>query len=171
MAFEKIVIKKALIEEKQVLSNLMQLYLFELNKYNNSDLNNDGFFEYEYFNSYWDESSRYPFLFYYSEKLAGFVLVNSYSVLNHENTKSIAEFFVLPIYRKMNIGKYVAFKIFNMFPSNWQVCEMTRNKPAIDFWRKIVREYTDGDFEEVLLNNDKWNGPVQIFNNETILNL
>lgn len=159
-------IDEATLEQRPVLKRLMQLYLYEFSEFDNSDINNDGLYEYEYLDHYWIEKDRFPFLFYVDGKIAGFVLVNSHSHDNKErNTKSIAEFFVMPKYRKKNIGKNVAFHIFDMFPGNWQVCEMESNITAQKFWRKVIAEYTNDNFNEVFLDNDSWRGPMQTFNN------
>jgi len=160
----RIKLEKATVEQRPLLGRLMQLYLYEFSEFDNADINKNGLYEYEYFDHYWREKDRFPFLFYVNDKIAGFVLVNSHSPDNKErNTKSIAEFFVMPKYRKKNIGKNIAFRIFDMFPGKWQVFEMESNIAAQKFWRKVIAEYTDGDFEEILLENDSWRGPMQTF--------
>ncbi|CRZ33954.1 hypothetical protein DFR55_10881 [Herbinix hemicellulosilytica] len=43
---------------------------------------------------------------------------------------------------------------------------MESNKPAQDFWRKVIGEFTNGDYEEIRKEN--WNGPVQRFRSRVL---
>jgi hypothetical protein len=52
---------------------------------------------------------------------------------------------------------------FNLFPGKWEVREIESNVAGQHFWRKIIAEYTSGDFNEVSLNNESWQGPAQVF--------
>ena len=40
------------------------------------------------------------------------------------------------------------------------------NGVASAFWRRVVSEFTGGNFREVILSDDTWNGPVQFFVSE-----
>ena len=44
-----------------------------------------------------------------------------------------------------------------------EVFEIVENRAAQEFWRKVIGEYTGGDYEEFFLENDQWHGPVQVF--------
>lgn len=35
-----------------------------------------------------------------------------------------------------------------MFRGNWQVLQIKRNYPAQAFWRSVIAEFTDNDYEE-----------------------
>ncbi len=144
----------------------MQLYLYEFSEMQSADLNADGLYEYEYLDSYWSEPDRYPFLIYVDGCIAGFILVNSYTVLERDGeAKSIAEFFVVRKYRRQGIGKSAAFGMFGMFPGKWEVRQIQPNVPAQRFWREVIGEYTGGRFRETFLNTETWRGPVQRFDN------
>ena len=60
----------------------------------------------------------------------------------------LCEFFVLRSLRGRGIGRAAAFAVFDRFRRSWEVEEMSRNKPAIRFWLRIVGEYTDGAFRQ-----------------------
>lgn len=81
------------------------------------------------------------------------------------NERSITEFFVLRKYRKQGVGKQVAFEVFNRLPARWEVRVMQANVPAQVFWRKVMIEYTKGEFQEIGLDNEVWTGPVFSFDN------
>lgn len=82
-------------------------------------------------------------------KIAGFVLVCPHcNYIEGVDTRCIGEFFILMKFRKLGVGRFVAKKIFDLHKGQWEVCYLTTNKPARSFWRKVIREYTDGDFTE-----------------------
>jgi predicted acetyltransferase len=81
----------------------------------------------------------------------------------------IAEFFVLRKYRHCGVGRAAAFAVFDRFPGHWEVSQIAENSPAQQFWRRIIAQYTHGRYQEVLLDNETWHGPVQIFDNPSAL--
>ena len=155
---------EATIKQRPIIERLMQLYLHDFSEIDNCDVNQDGIYEYEYLDHYWKEKDRIPFLIYVNANIAGFVLVNSYTYIQRKGrARSIAEFFIMRKYRKQKIGKAAAFDIFDKFPGSWEVRETAANIPAQRFWRKIIDEYTEGNYNEEILDTDDWQGPVQIF--------
>lgn len=161
-----VVVKEALAEDKPILERLMQLYLYDFSEIEGCDLNRKGLFEYKYLDSYWTQLGRFPFVTYVDDRIAGFVLVNSHSYLPRKGeVKSIAEFFIMRKYRRSGIGRMAAFRIFDRFPGKWEVQETKRNLAAQRFWRRIIDEYTRGNFMETILDNKDWRGPIQSFDN------
>ena len=159
-------IVEASIEQKPALHRLMQLYLHDTSEFTGNDANGDGVFSYRYFDEYWREPDRFPFLVYSGANLAGFILVNAYTVVLEQGAgRSIAEFFVMRKYRRRGIGRQAAFCAFDRFPGPWEVREHKDNLAGQQFWRSIIAEYTGGGFSETVLNNDGWIGPVQTFDN------
>ncbi|MBI2599754.1 GNAT family N-acetyltransferase [Candidatus Daviesbacteria bacterium] len=151
-------------KDKQILANLLELYEYDFSEFSNLDLNEDGRYGYKYLNNYWQEKDRHPFFIKVGGKLAGFVLINKHTYLSN-SANAIAEFFILKKYRRGGIGQTVARQIFDMFPGKWEVTQTNQNREAQIFWRKVISEYTGGDYQEVILDNDKWKGPVQTFDN------
>jgi len=82
------------------------------------------------------------------ERVAGFALVASPPLVDGEADKVMAEFFLLHPYRGKGIGQLVATQIFDMFKGTWQISVLPRNQLALSFWRKIISNYTDGNFHE-----------------------
>ncbi|USG64832.1 GNAT family N-acetyltransferase [Brevibacillus ruminantium] len=152
---------KASPEDKEILQNLLQLYIYDFSEFIDADVNERGYFEYSYLHDYWTDEDRFPFLIQTEKKWAGFVLVRK---INNEDTRldgyySIAEFFILRKYRRNGLGKAVAQQIFRMFPGNWDVFQLKNNLPAQAFWKNTIGEYTNGNFQEG--ENDK--GVFQLF--------
>lgn len=157
-----IAIRKVSHEDKSVLYNLMQLYLYDMSQFTNADLSGHGLFEYKYLDNYWTELGRHPFFIEADGHLAGFVLVNRFSLIV-EKANSIAEFFVMKKYRLQGVGEHAAVYLFNFLPGTWEVRELGSNVVAQSFWRKVIRQYTNDDYQECILNDERWNGPIQTF--------
>lgn len=150
------------IEQKSVLRNLLELYIYDFTEFGPYDVDSHGLYGYKYLDYYWNEEGRHPFIFYINGKIAGFVLVQRYYIDDlNDYSYSIAEFFVMKRYRGQGIGKKVAFHIFNLLPGLWEVAQIKANKPAQVFWRKVINDFTHGNFEEI--HRDNWNGPIQRF--------
>ena len=51
-------------------------------------------------------------------------------------------------FQSKGVGSYVAKQIFNRFIGKWEVSQMPENKPAIYFWEKVVRSYSQEKYEK-----------------------
>lgn len=157
-----IVIQEVSIEQKSVLRNLLELYIYDFTEFSPFDIDSHGLYGYKYLDYYWTEEGRHPFIFYIDGKIAGFVLIRRYYVDDlNDDSYSIAEFFVMMKYRGQGVGKKVAFHMFNLFPGLWEVAQLKENEPAQVFWRKVIHDFTQGDFEEI--HKENWKGSIQRF--------
>ena len=129
--------------QKSVLRQLMELYCYDFSEFTGEDVDEHGFYGYSYLDYYWTEEDRHPFLIKVDGNIAGFAMVKR----THDGkAHTIAEFFVMRKYRRMNVGGVAAKYLFGLFKGDWEVRVMHVNKPAIPFWRRAINEYTDGDF-------------------------
>jgi predicted acetyltransferase len=152
------------VNERPILRNLMELYQYDFTEFDGADTGPLGLYDYPYLDRYWVEPERSPFLVRVDGNLAGFVLVARYNYLTGlKDTWVMAEFFIMRKYRHQGVGEHVACYIFDHFPGAWQVGQITENPAAITFWRKVIAHYTHADYQEHLLNNDNWRGPIQAF--------
>lgn len=149
MNFELI---KATKEDKEVLYKLLQFALYDANQYIDNELNSSGEFEYKWFNNYFTDNNRDAYLIKNDNTIIGFVFVNEFLQFT-KSGKSIAEFLILPKYRRYHIGKKVAYQLFDKYPGNWEVEPMENNEIAYKFWENIINEYTDNNYE--LINHEK----------------
>ena len=146
--------------DKDILYRLLQYSLFEESLNDGNEMNNDGTFEYKYFDNYFSDNDRDAFFIREQEtnKLLGFVMINTY-MQKTSNGHSIAEFMVIPKYRKNKIGKETAFKCFDMYKGNWEVSPSFGSETASTFWNKVINEYTNNKNEFVdrifIFNNSK----------------
>lgn len=64
------------VENKNVLWNLLQLYKYDFSEYDASEISENGIYEYNYFEDYWIDKDRFPYLILIDNNLAGFAMVN-----------------------------------------------------------------------------------------------
>jgi predicted acetyltransferase len=150
--------------DRVLIRRMMELYLHDFSEFDGSDLDEHGLFGYGDLDYFWFEPTHAAFLVTVDGKLSGFVLVES-EVLIEGNERSVAEFFILRKYRRKGIGKAVAFEVFNRLPARWEIQVIVQNLPAQEFWRKIITEYAQGNFQETFFDNEEWQGPVFSFDN------
>jgi predicted acetyltransferase len=164
----KITLTPSSVKEKPILARLMQLYLYDFSEFTNNDVDKFGKYPFP-LTEFWKNPNRRPFLIRVDDQIAGFVLVGlqATSLLTPpKKVNFIAEFFVMKKYRKHGVGEFAARYVFDQFPGDWEVDEIAENLPAQAFWRKIIHRYTHGQFQEVVLDNEDHQGPIQIFRNE-----
>ena len=145
--------------EKDILYRLLEYSLFEESLNDGNEMNNEAIFEYKYFDNYFTDDDRDSFFIKEKEtnKLLGFVMINTY-VQKYDEGHSIAEFMVIPKYRKNKIGKKIAFECFDMYKGNWEVSPSFGSEPAYLFWKRVIDEYTN--------NNNEYSDRIFMFNNE-----
>ena len=85
--------------QKPELRDMLSIYLGELSQYGDVDL------EYRYFDSYWLDKNRWPYLIVKDQRSAGFALINTWSSSGKGTDFAIAEFFVLPEFRRLQRWK------------------------------------------------------------------
>ena len=98
---------------------------------------------------YFHEKDRFTFLIRVQEELAGFALINKVGT-SSEVDWIIGEFFILAKFQGKGIAKEMAIRIFDRFDGVWEVAQMPKNLPAVRFWKKVVNEYSAGQFKESL---------------------
>jgi len=157
-------LRPARLEDKVVLQRLMELYLYDFSEYEGADVDAGGLYGYGYLDQYWVESTRYPFLIRVDGRWAGFALVRDYADSDGTLVHGMAEFFVMRKYRRAGIGRAVACRLFDAFPGSWHVGQVVENVPAQRFWRRVIGEYSHGQFQEI--RREFWDGPLQMFVSE-----
>ena len=152
-------LEKITNDKRDVLYRLLQYSLYEESLNDGNEMNDEGIFEYKYFDNYFTDDNRTAYFIKNAEtnKLLGFVMINTY-MQKSDNGHSIAEFMVIPKYRKNKIGKEIAIKCFNMYKGNWEVSPSIGSEQAHIFWKKVIDEYTN--------KNNKFLDGIFIFNNK-----
>ena len=161
MKYEIVEVKQ---EDKEKLYRLLQYALYDGSQYIDNDINNDCIFEYKWFDNYFTDNDRYAYFIKNGSSYAGMVMVNENLKFNKDG-KCIAEFLIMPKFRRNHIGKKVACEIFDKFKGNWEIQPMKNNLGAYAFWKNIIFEYTNGNY--IVKNDGKED--IFIFNNKIIL--
>ena len=129
--------------EKRYLELLLNLYLSELKEEPN----------YPFLNSYWTDKKRIPLKLTKGKDWLGFAFINDYAIIP-TNTISIAEFYILPEYRKQGLGRYFANDILQKYNGNWEIRTQISNNQAIQFWDKVVSEILNKNLEINQIKNE-----------------
>ena len=139
---------KVTIENKEILYRLLQYSLFEESETDLNEMNATAEYEYKYFDDYFTDKTREAYFIREenTNKLLGFVMVNTYTKI-FDKGYSIAEYMVIPKYRRNKIGKKIAIEIFNKHKGNWEVRPSLNSERAYLFWKNVVEEYTNNNYQ------------------------
>ncbi|MFT4713055.1 MAG: putative acetyltransferase [Candidatus Azotimanducaceae bacterium] len=135
-------VSRAAPEQKNLVINLMQFYLYDFTEFVSVERNDDGLFCYPYLNHYWQEPDRHPFLISVDSEPAGFALVRE--VLNPETNEiafDMAEFFVMKMFRRQNVGNEAVQTLCASMQGNWLVRVMGNNHRAYHFWKSALNGF------------------------------
>jgi len=160
----EITIKRPSRSERELIRRMMELYLHDFSEFDGSDLNEHALFGYGDLDYFWFEETHAAFIVRVDGQLGGFALVDN-EVVIEDNERSLTEFFILRKYRRQGVGRTVAKRIFDELPGKWEIRVIAANVPAQSFWRSVVSDYSEGQFDERELANDDWTGPVFWFEN------
>ena len=91
--------------------------MYDGSQYIDNDINEDCIFEYRWFDNYFTDNDRNAYFIKSGNAYAGMVMVNENLKFNKDG-KCIAEFLIMPRFRKNHIGKKVAYEIFEKFKNH-----------------------------------------------------
>lgn len=134
-------LKKVSTENKELLWNILQNYLYEMTKYYPDDMDENGNYHYVYFDTYFTDLNRTAYLIYNDNVLVGFAMLNPYSYINHQTDQVIAEFSIFPSYRKKHIATKAIQMIFKQHPGRWEIKYNEMNTGAKKLWEGITKQY------------------------------
>ncbi|MDO8409333.1 MAG: acetyltransferase [Phenylobacterium sp.] len=94
--------------------------------------------DYPHFDAYWTQAERRPFWILADEVRVGFVLVNRYSPSGLGCDAAVAEFCVLPPWRRAGVGLASARAVFATTPGLWELQVYDATAPALAFWPRAI---------------------------------
>lgn len=149
---------------RRLLRHLYELYCHDFSPMTKSDIGDDGLYTADDFLSDWP-ADLHIFLIKADGQWAGFAWIARGSYIDPaiDDHYLMDEFFVLRKYRSRSLGEQAAVRLFSIYSGTWEVGEILENVDAQVFWRKVIGRCTDDHFDEVLVDNERWHGPVQIF--------
>lgn len=141
-------VRSAKRAEAPLLATLMQSYLAEFATFETVEKDSDGRYIYPYFDYYWEDPNRYPFLIRVAGEIAGFALLRfEADPLTGESVMHLAEFFIVESFRRRGLGTAAAEYLWNLFPGRWSLGVLKSNRNAYPFWKQAIAGYT-GNYTE-----------------------
>ena len=126
-----LVVRDAPEGAKPIVHRLLELNAYEFSAVDGRDIGPDGEYGYRYLDCYWGGADdRAAFLFHVDGQLAGFALVRL------GKPHQVAEFLVLPKYRRRGLGTAAARQVLSRFHGEWVTHEVPGNDRAAEFWRR-----------------------------------
>ncbi len=148
---------RATIDDRPVLENLLELYLYEFSEIADFDVDSTGRFGYADLPNYWAIEGRYPYLATVDRKWTGFALVQLGSVITAKaDVWDMQQFFVMRKYRHRGVGSELARRVWRKHPGQWEVRILENNPSALKFWANVVKQEFPTQAEPVIASaNDK----------------
>jgi len=134
-------LKKVQDTEKVLLVNLLQKYLYEMTNFYDDDIDENGNYQYRYFEDYFVNDSRKAFFIMLDENVAGFIMINPYSYIGEVSDYVLAEFCVIPKYRGRHIAEETFQILCEMYQGKWEIKYSNKNTPAMKLWNKVTASY------------------------------
>ena len=155
----QIELSPASLKDYPVIQNMARFYAYDMSRDCGQQLEGwefpqNGLYECNDFKKYLERNGNHAFLIKINDELAGFVFVNKLEVMP-EVDWNMGEFFIVAKFQRSGIGRTIAKQIFDQFPGEWSVGAIPQNARALNFWRKIIAEYTYGKFHEVEKTSDQ----------------
>lgn len=129
---EQIEVLSAGLTDKDVVRQLLEFNAYEFSRLDELDLDDHGRFGYRYLDHYWKEADRHPYLIRARGRIAGMALVREGPPC------TMAEFLIMPKYRRAGIGTAAARDLFSRHPGRWEVHQILGNDEAVGFWRRAI---------------------------------
>jgi len=146
-------------EKKHVIRHLLELYDHDMSEWEQTDVNEEGLFGYEYLDNYWTEEGRYPYLMTADGYYCGFALVRTAPEQGEYN--SIAEFFIMRKYRNNGLARRLLEFVHECHPWIWRQSTHINNLVSQAMCRKVFNTLAvDGVKETITDDTVQW-----IFNN------
>jgi Predicted acetyltransferase len=156
MNVENVRLEKIEFQNKEMLENVYQFYLYDMSVYNNVDIDTMGLYDVDFLNMFWKEEGLTAFFIKIAKKIAGVILLQSgkWAPPTSEDYY-ISEFFVLKKYRRNGVGKKALKELFCLYPGKYMLGQLPNNNPAINFWKSVYSEFNINyieSFEDKILS-------------------
>ena len=144
-----ITLRKVTLEDKRILRNLFSYFIHDLAKYEDARIDKNGFFDNPDVEHVIKHRGHHAFFIMCNHEIAGFVTVTRPPYHSKDRKTTVVQhFFVLNGYRRKSIGSEAFLKVLRRFPGKYAVGQLRGNRPAIKFWRTVLRRngirYTEG---------------------------
>lgn len=100
------------------------------------------------------DDSHNAFIAFEKEVPIGLANISVKNTGNYE----VCEFYIIPVFRKQNLGTLFVHQIWHKYPGSWQIKQIDGAGYATQFWRKAISAYGQ-EFEQDKYLDPYW-GPV-----------
>lgn len=97
---------------------------------------------YNWFDCYWVDKDRFPLFLIIGDKIAGLAMIRELDNMLYD----IAEFYIVPEYRKDGNAIWFATEITNLFEGEFVFSTRFTNIRAIKFWGKFANLFQSNSF-------------------------
>lgn len=129
-------------ESKPLLWQLLQEHLAYIGSFYGDVPDENGVYPYRYFDAYFQDCDRFPYLFEADGQPVGFALVNSHSETGEQTDFAMAEFYILPVHRRKGYAADAACQLFTIHSGRWQIKYHIDNLPAGTLWKNLAKPYS-----------------------------
>lgn len=126
--------------DKDVLGNLLQLYLHDFSELRQLEVTPQGVFAYPYLDHYFSDIGREACFIKVDDSLAGFSMTRRLE----DGSREMSEFFVLRRHRCRGAGRVAALKVLRRHPGSWRLSFDHANRAACRFWPGLVAAAAEG---------------------------
>ena len=128
-------------EDKELLWNINQKYLYEMTRFYDDPMDENGNYHYGYFDDYFVNPKRTAYFIYDDETLVGFAFLCPYSYINQTPDYVLAEFTIFPSFRRRGFATKAMELIFLKHKGGWEIKYNENNEPAKRLWTRITKPY------------------------------
>ena len=147
--------------DREWIESVYRDYLDDLSPLNTgvfstTSLGEIGYSESDQLARWFGDSSVIPLVILRGVEPVGFAMVARGSATPGKSSVDyrMAEFFVSRTFRRRGVGRLAVELVLNRFAGRWEITEYLRNPVAVSFWRRVVANYTQGRFQERVLNGE-----------------
>ncbi len=128
-------------EGRDLLWNINQKYLYEMTRYYDDPMDENGNFHYGHFEEYFTDPDRKAFFIYNDGCMVGFAMINPYSYIGHAHDYTLAEFTVFPAYRGRHLARDAARLILSTYAGRWEIKYNEKNTAAKALWTGVTMPF------------------------------
>ena len=111
--------------------------------------------ENEFLAGWFADPGAHPFVIMSGAHRIGFALVSRPPAIPRTDVQyRMADFFVVANARRRGAGASAAWLLFNRFAGDWEVLEDEQNRPALQFWRRVIGRQTNGRYSETRVSGE-----------------
>jgi predicted acetyltransferase len=147
----------ATLADYPTIQNMGRFYVYDMSRecgphYPGWECPADGLFECRDLKRFF-EPPAHAYFVKVGDEIAGFALINKHEILDVDFYMS--QFFILAKFQRQGISHAMAQASFRAHPGRWSVGVIPQNKRALHFWRKVIGDFTSGNYIEREYSRDE----------------